>query len=193
VHDFAVAIEDSGFFYVPKPRLPRILARLDTFLQSLRLRWPLVRKQILENLTMRPVLARDAKMHRNSWGQVLNGTVVVLGVDVSNAAQVVRSSRRRSLKTAARLARAGRSPFNPVRYLPLGYARIAVVNNDFRRRRLNSFGLGPELICTVQFQRIRRIKSPDIIGSTIEASGRWRIAWNRAWIESGGALNVDVD
>jgi hypothetical protein len=73
----------------------------------------------------------------------------------------------------------------------LGYARVAIFSSDFRRRRLSSFGLNPELVCTVQLQRIRRIKSPDIMGATIETSGKWRIAWNRAWIDSGGQLTND--
>ncbi len=53
-----------------------------------------------------------------------------------------------------------------------------------------AFGLGPELICTIQLQHIRRIKALDIIGSTIEVSGDWRIAWNRAWIEAGGNIGT---
>lgn len=188
VHDFAPALEKMGFFYVPKPRLPRVLARLDTLLQSMRLQWPIARKQIRDNLGAQRVIARDAKMHRNSWGYVLNGAVVLPGLSASNAARVVRLNKRRILRAAARLARAEQSPLSPVRFLPLGYARIAVVGADLRRRRLGSLGLGPELVCTVQLQRIRRIKSPDIMGSTIESSGRWRIAWNRSWIESGGQL-----
>lgn len=193
-HDFAVAIEsEGGFMYVPTPRLPRILGRLDTFAQSWRLHWPLAVHQIRDNLGRLPVIARDAKMHRNSWGYVLNGAVVLPGVDFSNAASTVRSNRRRIIRAAARLARAEQSWFSVARYLPLGYARIAVVTMDFRRRRIAGFGLGPELICTLQRQRIRRIKSPDIMGSTIENSGSWRIAWNRSWIEAGGAIQPPPD
>ena len=50
--------------------------------------------------------------------------------------------------------------------------------------RLNSgFGLGRNLVCTIQVKRIQRIRSPDIMGSTVEQLGGYRIAWNRAWLE----------
>jgi hypothetical protein len=71
-------------------------------------------------------------------------------------------------------------------YLPLGYAHVAVFRRDYRRRRLSGFGLGNDLVCTVRLQRIRRIKSPDVLGSTVETMGKWRIAWNKAWLETRG-------
>jgi hypothetical protein len=167
VHQYASAMEKTGFFYAPRPALPRLLGRIDTLIHSFRLRWP---------LTLR---------------QILNGAVVIIGLQNETAARIIRSHRRRIIRIAARGAKSSASWLNPARYLPLGYARIAVFSEDLRRRRLSSFGLGPQLVCTIQLQRIRRIKSPDIMGSTIEVSGSWRIAWNRAWIESGGCVSEE--
>jgi len=191
VHQYASAMEKTGFFYVPRPALPRLLGRIDTLVHSFRLRWPLVLRQIRENLQIPSIVSRDARMHRNSWGYVLNGAVVIIGLQNETAARIIRSHRRRIIRIAAGGARSSASWLNLARYLPLGYARIAVFSEDLRRRRLSSFGLGPQLVCTIQLQRIRRIKSPDIIGSTIEVSGNWRIAWNRAWIESGGCVSEE--
>jgi hypothetical protein len=69
-------------------------------------------------------------------------------------------------------------------YLPIGYAYVSVFKRDYRRRRLSGYGLGEDLVCTLRLQRIRRIQSPDIMGSTAETMGNWRIAWNKAWLES---------
>lgn len=190
VHEFAPALERGGFFYVPRPALPRTLGRLDTLARSLLLQWPLVRQQIRENLQVPTMLARDARMHRNAWGYVLNGAVVMPDLQEQTAAATIRSNKRRILHKAAGMARSCSSPFDAARYLPLGYARVGVYSEDYRRRRLSSFGLGPQLVCTVQLQRIRRIKSPDILGATVEASGNWRIAWNRAWVELGGETGI---
>ncbi len=74
--------------------------------------------------------------------------------------------------------------WHPTRYLPVGYARVSVFSTDFRQRTLINFGLGAELVCTLQLRRIRRIQSPDLMGSTVENSGSWRVAWNQAWLES---------
>jgi len=188
IADYATAFEEVGLFYVPKPALPRFLCRLDTLLHSIRLQWPLSKQNVRERLGIPKIISRNARMHRNSWGFVLNGAVVTERLTNESAAEAIRAHKRRIIRKVAKQARSAMSWFNPVRYLPLGYARISVFSKDFRRRRLSDFGLGPELICTIQLQRIRRIKSPDINGSTIEVSGNWRIAWNQAWIESGGRI-----
>lgn len=190
VHEYADAL-DGPIFYVPAVKLPRLLARIVTLAQSMRLQWPIAREEIRVNLQLPDVLGRQAKMHRNGWRYVLNGAVVLPDSEADTVADTIRARRRRIIRHAARTAKAATPRLSLARYLPLGYARIAVLSSDFRRRRLNGFGLGPELICTVQLQRIRRIKSPDIMGSTIESSGKWRIAWNRKWIESGGRVATD--
>lgn len=191
VHEYASALD--GLFYVPKPALPRLLGRLDTLVQSLRLQWPLVLQQTREKLRIPSIVSRNTRMHRNSWGYVLHGDVVVTDLDNETAADIIRSKKRWIIRKAIRQARSSTSWLDLARYLPLGYARIAVFSEDFRRRCLSEYGLGPELVCTIQLQHIRRIKSPDIIGSTIEASGNWRIAWNRAWIKSGGRITVEPE
>lgn len=188
VHEYTSAFADPGFFYTSKLPLPRLLGWFDTLCGSFRLHWPLVRRQIREIFQYPVTIARDARMHRNGWGYVLNGAVVMPELTKESAASIIRANRHRIIRNAARAARSSMSAFQLVRYLPLGYARVCVFSDDFRCRRLDSFGLGPELVCTVQLQRIRRIKSPDIIGSTVEISGNWRIAWNAAWIRSGGRI-----
>lgn len=188
--DFAMALEQNGFFYRPMPSMPRVFGMLDTVVQSFRLHWQIGRRQLSQTLGRATIAARDAKMHRNSWGCVVTGAVVVEGLDSANAATVIQSNRQRIVRAAMRAARAEQPLFSLARYLPLGYARVAIFNRDFRRRRLGSFGLGPQLVCTVQLQRNRRIKSPDIMASTVEISGKWRIAWNRAWIDSGGYADI---
>lgn len=189
--EYADAIEKSGFFYIPRPALPRLFSKLDTLIQSFRLHWPLIRRQIWKNLRIPRIVSRGARMHRNAWGYVLNGCVVMTELDSETAAETIRSHKRRIIRSVAREAISSVSRLDVVRYLPLGYAHVSVYSKDFRRRRLGSFGLGPELVCTIQLQRIRRIKSPDIMGSTIEVSGNWRIAWNQAWIESGGRIEAE--
>ncbi len=190
IADHVTAFEEVGLFYVPRPALPGFLGRLDTLLHSFRLQWPLAAQAIRKNLGIPNIVSRNAQMHRNGWGFVLNGAVVIECLTNESAADAIRSQRRRIIRRVAKQARSSTSWLNPARYLPLGYARIAVFSKDFRCRRLSSFDLGPELICTVQLQRIRRIKSPDIMNSSIEANGNWRIAWNRAWIESGGCVGT---
>ena len=189
VHEFAPAIEQNGFFFDPRPSLPRLLRRVDTFILIWRLQRPIVAEQIRIARGLPTITCREARVHRNAWGYVLAGTVIMPDVDIETAASTIRQNKRRILATASRAAFSAAGRFTALRYLPLAYARVAVVTRDFRRRRLIGVGLIPELICTVQLQRLRRIRSPDIFGSTVESIGKWRIAWNRAWIDSGGVIS----
>lgn len=179
-------VEGGLIFYVPQPALPKIFRKWDTLWQSMRLQWPLTLEEIRVQRGIPQMVCRNAKIHRNAWGSVLNGDLV-LHEDDNDAVELVRSNRRRIVKYALKSARSVTSRLEITRHLPLGFARIAVFGKDYRRRRLSGFGLGSDLICTVQFQRIGRIRTPDLMGSTVEVHGRWRIAWNKRWLESTGA------
>jgi hypothetical protein len=179
--EYKGVLEDNLVFYRPNVTLPRFLCRLETLLMSLRLHMPLAFAEIRKNLQQIPIVARQAEMHRNGWGAVVNGSVVVDVTHEDDPQQAVRKARRRVIKAARRLARKSVKWYNLVKYLPIGFARIAVFQCDHRRRQL--YGLDPDLICTVQIQFISRIKAPDIAGSTVEVLQAYRIAWNRAWLD----------
>lgn len=171
-------------FDIRKLRVPAFIGRVDTLIQSVRLHAPLAMRQFRQSLKIPSIVCRSARIHRNAWGSVLNAEVVLEDVeDESDLRKTVHRIRRRILRSARRRARMeGR--FAGLVYLPIAFAQIAVFQRDYRRQRLASFGLGADLVCTVRFQRMQRIKSPDILGSTVEQVGKWRIAWNRAWLEA---------
>lgn len=181
LEDYQGVIQDNLVFFVPRYRLPRFLIRIGTMLTFLRTHWPFIVADFRNQLGWIDVNVRNATIHRNSWGCVLNGSIYV-SVSSKNITQdMVRRSCRRLVRKALSHARNGTSRLSLLHYLPLGYARISVFCEDSRKRELS--GLGSNLTGTVQIQRIRRIKSPDIFGSTIERKGRYRIAWNRAWLD----------
>lgn len=177
-------VESNLVFYLPKFKLPKILQKPHTLLLSLRLNWPLFLEHIRGQLGIPRVTARHAKIHRNAWGCVLGGSVVIEDYGIQDPAMIVKKYRKKIVRASLALARKEMGQMQLVSHLPIGYARISVFNRDYRKRRLSSFGLGENLICTVQLQRIGRIKAPDIMGSTIEAKGKWRIAWNKAWLDA---------
>ncbi len=65
------------------------------------------------------------------------------------------------------------------KYLRLGYLRIGVYSEDFRIRKLKNSGLIPELLCTIEFKRLQRIHTIDIIGGKPETIKKFRIVWNK--------------
>ncbi len=186
ITQYSGIVENDLVFYMPRPALPRILRKLDTLVHSFRLNSSRVMAQQRQKLGIPHVVSRNATIHQNSWGCVLNGAVFIEDLTNELAVELVHKWRRRIVNTALKTAR--RTVGLPIvaRYLPLGFARVAVFRRDYRRRRLASFGLAEDLVCTIQFQRLRRIRSPDIWGATVEASGKWRIAWNKAWLKATG-------
>ncbi len=183
-------LEDNLFSYEPRPTMPALLAKVDTYATSIRINLPIAVRKLRDSLGIPTMFFRVATLHRNSWGAVLQGSVVLEGVADQEMVGVIRDNCGRIVKMGKRNARRT-SGFNFAGLLPIGYAQINVFRRDYRRRRLSSFGLGDDLVCTVRLQRISRIKAPDIFESTIETRGKWRIAWNKAWLESVGNQVLD--
>lgn len=187
-HQYVSAFEKLGFLYSVQPKLPPFLARIETRVGIMGANMRLIREKARNAIRIPEIVCRQATIHRNAWGYVLNGRIVISPVDGESLSTLIRRHRRRIIGKVASMAKSSASGFELARYLPLGYARVSVHCEDFRRRRLDGFGLGRELVCTIQLNRIRRIRTIDILGSTVEAFGNWRIAWNKAWIENGGDL-----
>jgi hypothetical protein len=182
---YSGVVENDLIFYVARPSIPALFGKLDTLAKSFRINMPIAMQQVRENLGIPRIVCRNVTVHRNSWGAVLSAEVVIEGLDNETVFNVIRKHRRRIIRSA--IGQARRSfRLHGAAFLPLGYAHVAVFRRDYRRRRLSGFGLGSDLVCTVRLQRIRRIKSPDIMGATVETMGKWRIAWNRAWLETNG-------
>lgn len=113
----------------------------------------------------------------------MKADIVIESVGKEINEKIVRENSRSIIRLAKRHARRQLSCLNIARYLPLGFVQINVFCADHRARRLAGFGLGKDLVGTIRLQRIRRIRSPDIFGSTIEIYGGLRFAWNRSWLD----------
>jgi len=172
--------------FLPLKNRPQWIRRIWNMYQAFRINWPYARRDWYAARGIPEIVSRVATVHRNGWHSVLNGSVVMPQLSPPQ----VRKFRRRIIDAALSLA-AGKP--SVARHLPLGFAQISVFCRDYRARRLASYGLESDLVCTVRYQTISRIRSPDIMGSTVEGAGAWRIAWNRAWIEREGvALNTPL-
>lgn len=182
--DYRGALERNLLFFAPKVKVPQLLCRIETYLYSFQLLWPTIMAEVRLRAGRPLITVRTSTIHKNGWRSVLRGSVIIKIPENSNIRQVIRKSCRKIIKSVLKEARKEADLSNPVKFIPLGYARIGVYKTDHRWRELEGYGLGPELICTVQISRIRRIQAPDIYQSSIETIGKYRIAWNKAWLES---------
>jgi hypothetical protein len=174
-------IEENLVFFVPRFSLPSFMNKIGIFLCYLRLHWPIRVADFQKQIGWANLTVRDAKIHRNAWGCVLTGSVYVSSSSSKITQDIIRKSCGRLIRKALSYARKNTARLDGVRYLPLGYARISIFCEDSRKRQLS--GLGRNLVGTIQIQRIRRIKAPDILESTVERKGKYRIAWNRTWLD----------
>ncbi len=183
IKDYKDVVDTTFCFPFKKTRI-RFFKKIQNLLIAFKIHIPLALDDLKKEFGIPVINVRNAKIHRNAWGCVLNGNVVVYAQvdDVDQAC--IRKFKRRIVRKALAVARKKSSFTEVARYLPLGFARISVLCKDYRRRHLDSFGLRPELVGTIQVQRICRIRCPDIIGSTVEQKGKYRIAWNQRWLES---------
>jgi hypothetical protein len=180
--DYRDALENNLVFYTPKLRLPRFLGKLDTFIQSFRIHWPMVLSDLREKIGRPDICARTSEIYRSGWGYGLKGSVVIPAVREPHGQDLIRANCGRIIRAVLSDARRSISLTDITHYLPLRYARISIFRQNYRKRRLRSFGLGVDLVATVQVKRLAKIRAPDIIGSQIEIKGRYRIAWNGKWI-----------
>ena len=179
--DYKYAIESPGLFFIPKYRLPRIFYKLDSLIESFKYQYEIQTDIFKQTLLKATILVKNANMHKNYWGMILSGEIVI---DVKNneISEYIRKYSKKLIHSALKKARNGKSFFSIERYLPIGYARISIYSREYRKRRLSGYGLGEDLVCTIQIKRISRIQSPDIWGAQIEQVGKYRIAWNKNWL-----------
>ena len=177
---YAGILESDLIFWVPFIKIPKLFHKIYTYFLSVKLfsNVRLITMVQDEGVSMQ---ARTVSIHRNGWRVVLNGSVVVESKD-DITTSYIKDLGNGLIRFTLKEARKNIPFYSVLRYLPLGYARISLIDKDYRRGVLKSFGLRKELIGTVQVQMIKRIRSPDIFGSTIEQVGNIRYAWNKAWL-----------
>jgi len=185
------SILDDSLLYIPGPILPAAIRWIDSLREAIHIQRPMTIDGVRTALGRPLIDCRSATAHRNAWGAVVRGEVVVTDVEPERTMEVLRANRRRILRAAVQYARRESKGILGAAHLPVGFAQISIFRRDHRQRKLAGFGLGEDLIGTIRLHRIRRIKSPDIMGSTVETLGKWRFAWNRAWlVESGQAVDA---
>ncbi len=177
------ALDDGTIFFMPGNRAGRITSRLDTLAKSLAVHFPMALDDIMKNMDRCKIYPRIAKMHIRIKYCYLEGAVYIDAHGKPIVKDDIRKNCARIIKAVWNMAKRQKKATFGLSFLPLGHARVGVYCSDRRRREYEIYGLGRDLICTVQESRDKRIKSPDIFGSEIEECGRFRIAWNKSWLQ----------
>ncbi len=182
IEDYLIAIEDLQILK-KQNMCSKSLNRLASLLMSFKLHWEILKIEIKKQFCIPSISIRISKIHKNSWGLVLNSKVFIDNPNGGITKDYIRKLCGRIVHKSLQYARSRCSFVEFFRYLPLGYAHISVFKKDYRRRRLVDFRLEPDLICTIKIKKLKRIQTGDIYKSEVELFGKYHIAWNRSWLE----------
>lgn len=179
-------MENNGVMFLPKIKLPKIFYKLGSFAMSMKVLMPLTLKTHFENVSPNPFLIRETRIHSKGKFSVVQDPSVIVKNDFSFELEaLMRTNFKRIVKQVKRHSRHQCSRFSLLRYLPIKYIRVFVYQEDKRVRGLRNSGLIPELICTIEVNTTKNIRTIDIIGGTPEQHGKYRIVWNENWENEG--------
>lgn len=184
---FKNILEEPGLFYIPKRKYFKFFYKLDSFYRSFQIQSEMFIDYWYRNIAKTKYHVKNARMHINGYRMVLSGEIVLTCFNCDDIQTYIKKHCRTLTMNVFRTAKKDTTlPFIQ-KLLPLGYSRISIFTKEMRKRRLNGFGLGKELICTIQVSKIKRIRSPDIYESTIEQIGKYRIGWNKNWLTTASS------
>lgn len=170
-----------SYLYLPRVNVPGFLSFMFIISDYIKKQLYISREMKRIDTASPNIRVRETSLHRNGWRLVVNSRIVVEGANNREMKQFI-------LKNASRIIRASvrhsKQKSNSVLYkfMLSGFVLAHVYCEDFRRRKINRYGLGEALVCTITMQKIKRIKNPDILNSTIEYVSGYRIAWNKQWL-----------
>ena len=178
IQDYYKTLEDEMIFFIPKYKLPRIVFKMATFISIIRINLRVTWREFKENYYKLFIKPREMTIYQNKFHSIIKGSVIVKPNSNMPIDELIRnysgSIVRKSIKTARKNAKIT----DISKYLPVGYLRISIYTKDFRVRKLKNSGLIPELLCTIEFKRLERIRTIDIIGGRPEIIKKIRIVWN---------------
>jgi len=186
LESYAGIMENNGVMFLPKIKLPRILYKLGSFMMSMKVILPMTLKAYFENVSPNPFLIRETRIHsRGKFAVVSDPSVVVKEKYAFELQTLIRTNFKIIIRRVKKHSRKECSRFSILRYLPIKYIRVFVYQEDNRVRALRNSGLVPELICTIEVNTTKKIKTIDIIGGSPEQHGKYRIVWNQNWKNEG--------
>lgn len=176
-------LESNLLFFVPKYKFPKFLYTFGTFYMSFRTILPDAFRKAWDRISPKVFFIRETQAHTKKYFTVIVDTSVIIKPSVSGDAQsMVRKNYKKIISSVIRHTRTQQSLFSGVRYKPVKYIRVMIYDTDLRLRHLRSSGLIEQLICSIEVNTSKKIPTIDILGGTPEQLGKYRIVWNRAWL-----------
>lgn len=177
-------LEGDLLFFVPKLKFPRIIYKIGSYLSIVKTTMPLEWAKYINTYFPKTFYIRETQIHsKGRFTVVQDPSVVVKQEFQDDIKQLIRKNAGKMVSQTINYSRKQCSHFSLARYLPVRHIRISIYDTDMRVRNLRNSGLIPQLVATVEVNTSKRIPTIDIIGGTPEQRGKYRIVWNKRWLE----------
>lgn len=187
--EYKGVLEDDLIFFIPKIKFPRFIYKIGTLLSVMSIVFPLFWYKFRDTYFANPFFMRETQIHSKGYFAVVNDPSVIIKPKFQDdIEQLIRLNKEKIVKLAVSYSRKQCSRLSLTRYLPVRYIRVFIYDTDKRVRNLRYSGLIPELVASIEVNTVARIKTIDIIGGTPEQLGKYRIVWNKKWIEKRNKL-----
>ena len=188
LEDYKDVLEDNLLFFIPKFKFPKFIYKIGSLLSAMKTLFPIHYKKYLDTYFPKPFYLRETQLHSKKYFTVIADPSLIIKPEFQiNVQDSIRKNKKRIVKLAIKKSKATIPFFSKTNLLPVKYIRLFIYDTDKRVRQLRNSGLIKELVCTIEVNTSRRIRTIDIMGGTPEQIGKYRIVWNKKWLLSQGS------
>lgn len=185
IEAYGGVLEGNLIYFIPKIKFPKIVYKVSSILSIWKTTFPIHWRNYINTYFPRPFILRDTKIHSQGGYLIVDDASIVLKEGFKeNVQQLVKLNKRRIIQHTIKISKRSLKRFSYTRYLPVKKIRVFVYDTDNRVRRLRNSGLPRELIATIEINSTKKISTIDIIGGKVEQIGKYRIVWNKSWLDA---------
>jgi len=179
LEDYKEALENNLIFFVPKIKLPAVLFKIPTYLSIMKTLYTTYRQKLKYSQTTLWIEPRRTSIHNRGFWAIIDASTAVMQNSAAPIGDLIRTHCKQIVKKTIKIAKKQARWLEPAKYLPVDFIRIGVFRKDFRARQLKGPGLIPELLCTIEVNKLKVVNTIDIAGGVLETIGNFRIVWNK--------------
>lgn len=190
--DYEDAIDNGPYHSKNRRKLPKIFTIMVGFVSWIKGNAPWFFNDFRVAMNRPNMAVRVTKIFRIKGWSIIRSHVYVDFANCSDMVGTIRRLKKAIIRKTKSKAIYNAGIFLLSNYLPMGFAHVSLYSKDYRRRKLKNYGLGEHLICTIELNRRKKTKQLDISGAIVEQIGKYRIAWNRSWLDANPEANQQM-
>lgn len=159
--------------------LPRVIFKISTFISVARVVFPLKLYEVKAGRNELLISVRSTELHNIKYSTIINAIVVIESNSDKTIRDLIKGNCNKIAHAAIKEARRSSHILKISKYLIVGRLYIKIFVNDYRTRKLDNSGLIPDLLCTLEINKLDHIRRVDIAGGIPEIVGNYRIVWNK--------------